>query len=179
MYNAFCNKLLTNNIYLHNNYCERSLQLKHKKTLLTFLMLCGLFILSKPVSAAKVPVIKAGKSTNLKGTIINVKYSGAAVTMANKSATPSIKIGSEIYVPCKTLFADNGIHASYTANGNTVTVKNGKRKVIFYANKKYAKVNGKKMTLKAAPYSAKISADGKKNKTAVTIYQMILEYPIW
>lgn len=51
--------------------------------------------------------------------------------MANKSATPSIKIGSEIYVPCKTLFADNGIHASYTANGNTVTVKNGKRKVIF------------------------------------------------
>lgn len=69
-----------------NIYYERSLQLKHKKTLLTFLMLCGLFILSKPVSAAKVPVIKAGKSTNLKGTIINVKYSGAAVTMANKSA---------------------------------------------------------------------------------------------
>ena len=64
--------------------------MKHKKTLLTFLMLCGLFILSKPVSAAKVPVIKAGKSTNLKGTIINVKYSGAAVTMANKSATPSM-----------------------------------------------------------------------------------------
>ena len=152
LYNTFCNKLLTNNIYLLNIYYERSLQLKHKKTLLTFLMLCGLFILSKPVSAAKVPVIKAGKSTNLKGTIINVKYSGAAVTMANKSATPSIKIGSEIYVPCKTLFADNGIHASYTANGNTVTVKNGKRKVIFYANKKYAKVNGKKMTLKAAPY---------------------------
>ena len=58
--------------------------MKHKKTLLTFLMLCGLFILSKPVSAARVPVIKAGKSTNLKGTIINVKYSGAAVTMANK-----------------------------------------------------------------------------------------------
>ena len=100
LYNTFCNKLLTNNIYLLNIYYERSLQLKHKKTLLTFLMLCGLFILSKPVSAAKVPVIKAGKSTNLKGTIINVKYSGAAVTMANKSATPSIKIGSEIYVPC-------------------------------------------------------------------------------
>ena len=69
--------------------------------------------------------------------------------MANKSATPSIKIGSEIYVPCKTLFADNGIRASYTANGNTVTVKNGKRKVIFYANKKYAKVNGKEDDLKS------------------------------
>ena len=77
LYNTFCNKLLTNNIYLLNIYYERSLQLKHKKTLLTFLMLCGLFILSKPVSAARVPVIKAGKSTNLKGTIINVKYSGA------------------------------------------------------------------------------------------------------
>ena len=74
LYNTFCNKLLTNNIYLLNIYYERSLQLKHKKTLLTFLMLCGLFILSKPVSAAKVPVIKAGKSTNLKGTIINVNH---------------------------------------------------------------------------------------------------------
>ena len=53
--------------------------MKHKKTLFTFLLLCGLFVLSKPVSAAKVPVIRAGKSTNLKGTIINVKYRGTAV----------------------------------------------------------------------------------------------------
>lgn len=126
--------------------------MKHKKTLFTFLMLCGLFILSRPVSAAKVPVIKAGKSTNLNGTIINVKYSGTAVTMANNSTAPSIKIGSVIYVPCKTLFSNNGIHASYTANGNTVTLKHGKRKVIFYANKNYAKVNGKKMTLTVKPY---------------------------
>lgn len=126
--------------------------MKHKKTLLTFLMLCGLFLLSKPVSAAKVPVIKAGRSTNLKGTIINVKYSGVAVPMANNSVAPSIKMGSDIYVPCKTLFSDNGIYASYQANGNTVTLRHGKRKVVFYANKKYAKVNGKKMTLKVAPY---------------------------
>ena len=126
--------------------------MKHKKALFTFLMLCGLFILSKPVSAAKVPVIKAGKSTNLKGTIINVKYTGTAVAMANNSAAPSIKIGSDIYVPCKTLFSDNGIHASYAVSGNTVTVKHGKRKVVFYANKKYAKVNGKKMTLEFKPY---------------------------
>ena len=83
--------------------------MKYKKTIFTFLMLCGLFILSKPVSAAKIPVIRAGRSTNLKGTIINVKYSGTAVTMANSSAAPSIKIGSDIYVPCKTLFSDNGI----------------------------------------------------------------------
>ena len=32
--------------------------------------------------------------------------------------------------------------------------------------------------LNAAPYSAKINADGKKNKMAVTIYQIILAYPI-
>lgn len=126
--------------------------MKHKKTLFTFLMLCGLFILSKPVSAAKVPVIKAGKSTNLNGTIINVKYSGTAVTMATNSKAPSIKIGSVIYVPCRTLFSNNGIRASYTASGNTVTLKHGKRKVIFYANKNYAKVNGKKMTLTVKPY---------------------------
>ena len=126
--------------------------MKYKKTIFTFLMLCGLFILSKPVSAAKIPVIRAGRSTNLKGTIINVKYSGTAVTMANSSAAPSIKIGSDIYVPCKTLFSDNGLHASYTVKGTTVTLRHGKRKVVFYANKKYAKVNGKKMTLKVKPY---------------------------
>ena len=63
--------------------------MKHKKTLFTFLLLCGLFVLSKPVSAAKVPVIRAGKSTNLKGTIINVKYRGTAVTMADNAAAPS------------------------------------------------------------------------------------------
>lgn len=126
--------------------------MKHKKTLFTFLMLCGLFILSKSASAASVPVIRAGKSTNLKGTIINVKYSGTAVTMADSSSAPSIKIGSDIYVPCKTLFAQNGIYASYQVNGNTVTLKHGRRKVVFYANKKYAKVNGKKMTLKVKPY---------------------------
>ena len=96
--------------------------MKHKKTLFTFLLLCGLFVLSKPVSAAKVPVIRAGKSTNLKGTIINVKYRGTAVTMADNAAAPSIKIGSDIFVPCKTLFSDNGIHAAYAADGNKVTL---------------------------------------------------------
>lgn len=126
--------------------------MKHKKTLFTFLLLCGLFVLSKPVSAAKVPVIRAGKSTNLKGTIINVKYRGTAVTMADNAAAPSIKIGSDIFVPCKTLFSDNGIHAAYAADGNKVTLRHGRRKVIFYANKKYAKVNGKKMSLKVKPY---------------------------
>lgn len=126
--------------------------MKHKKTLFTFLLLCGLFVLSKPVSAEKVPVIRAGKSTNLKGTIINVKYRGTAVTMADNAAAPSIKIGSDIFVPCKTLFSDNGIHATYAADGNKVTLRHGRRKVIFYANKKYAKVNGKKMSLKVKPY---------------------------
>lgn len=33
--------------------------------------------------------------------------------------------------------------------------------------------------LKAAPYSAKINAEGKKNKIAVIMYQTILAYPIW
>ena len=126
--------------------------MKHKKTLFTFFVLCGLFLLSKPVAAAKVPVIRAGKSTNLKGTIINVRYNGTVQTMADNLAAPSIKMGSDIYVPCRTLFSDNGIHASYALNGNTVTLKHGSRKVIFYANKKYAKVNGKKMTLKVKPY---------------------------
>ena len=33
-----------------------------------------------------------------------MKYRGTAVTMADNAAAPSIKIGSDIFVPCKTLF---------------------------------------------------------------------------
>ena len=114
-----------------------------------------------PASAARIPVIKNGNATSLKGTIVNVRYSGEEVSMASDSQeAPSVKIGSTIYVPCKTLFSDNGIRASYSADGSKVTLRYGARKVIFYANKKYAKVNGTKMKLKRRQRSSGAGESG-------------------
>lgn len=103
------------------------------------------------VDAASVPVIKNGTKTRLKGTVINVRY-GNKVALAGNADAPSMKIGSTIYAPCKTLFSDQGIHADYKKKGNQIILRHGKRKVVFYANKNYAKVNGTKMSLKVKPY---------------------------
>ena len=114
-----------------------------------------------PAEAAKIPVIKNGSAVSLKGTIINVRYSGEEVSLASSAQkAPSVKIGSTIYVPCRTLFSENGIRASYSANGSKVTLRYGARKVIFYANKKYAKVNGTKMKLKVSPYFVTFRSSG-------------------
>lgn len=124
-----------------------------KKLIILIALLFVCFWKSTPTNAAKIPVIKNGQQTTLKGTVIQVRYGSQKVSMAsNQTSAPSIKIGSTIYVPCKTLFADNGIHAQYNKNGNKVTFRYGARKVIFYANKKYAMVNGTKMSLKVKPY---------------------------
>ena len=127
--------------------------MRKKITTLSLFFMFAFLLFSVPVKAAKIPVIKNGKATSLKGSIVNVRYGSQKVEVASVSGAPSVKIGSTIYIPCKTLFSDNGIHASYTkGKGGKVTFRYGKRKVIFYSNKKYAKVNGTKMTLKVAPY---------------------------
>lgn len=127
--------------------------MKVRKKIFPLFLLLVLLVSAMPVSAASVPVIKNGKSTRLKGTIIHVRYGNKATVLSGSAQTPAIKIGSTIYVPCKTVFSDNGIHASYDKKGKKVTIRYGKRKVVYYINKKYAKVNGKKMTLRAKPFS--------------------------
>lgn len=127
--------------------------MKRKITIFSAAVLLACLLFAAPSHAAKVPVIKNGTSATLKGTLINVQYGSTKVRPASTASdAPSIKIGSTVFVPCRTLFSEQGIRAVYKENGKTVTLKYGKRKVIFYANKKYAKVNGTKMTLKAAPY---------------------------
>jgi len=125
-----------------------------KKLMITLLMvIMGLAWKAVPTQAARIPVIINGRADSLRGTIINVRYSGEDVSLASTAAeAPSVKIGSTIYVPCRTLFSDNGIHAVHSQNGNKVTLRYGARKVVFYANKKYARVNGTKMNLKVKPY---------------------------
>ena len=113
------------------------------------LSLCG----SLSAEAAKIPVIKNGMKTSLKGTRINVRYGDKAEPLSVAGTdTPSVKIGSTIYVPCKTIFSDNGIKAEYARKGNQVSFRHGARKVVFYGNKDYARVNGTKMKLKVKPY---------------------------
>lgn len=127
--------------------------LKKKITIWSLFFVFAFIIFSLPAKAAKIPIIKNGKSTSLKGSVVSVKYGSQKVEVADVTGAPSVKIGSNIYIPCKTLFANNGIHATYTAeSGGRLVFRYGKRKVVFYANKKYAKVNGTKMKLEFAPY---------------------------
>ena len=135
------------------NFVERRNTVKKKLIITLAVLFLGMAWKAMPAEAAKIPVIKNGSAVSLKGTIINVRYSGEEVSVASSAQkAPSVKIGSTIYVPCRTLFSENGIRASYSANGSKVTLRYGARKVIFYANKKYAKVNGTKMKLKVSPY---------------------------
>lgn len=128
--------------------------MKHKIAIVFTSMLFALTFMTLQTDASRIPVIKNGNSATLKGTIVHVRYGNKAVQLSGSGAgAPSIKIGSTIYVPCKTLFSDNGIHATFTnRSDNRVVMKYGSRKVVFYTNKKYAIVNGTKMTLKTAPY---------------------------
>ncbi len=133
-----------------------------KKLMIALAMLfMGLAWKAMPAEAARIPVIRNGNVVNLKGTVINVRYRGKEVSVvSNAQKAPSVKIGSTIYVPCRTLFSENGIKASYSSNGGKVTLRYGARKVIFYANKKYAKVNGTKMNLTVKPYFVTFRSSG-------------------
>lgn len=133
-----------------------------KKLMIALAMLfMGLAWKAIPAEAARIPVIRNGNVVNLKGTVINVRYRGKNVSVvSNAQKAPSVKIGSTIYVPCRTLFSENGIKASYSSNGGKVTLRYGARKVIFYANKKYAKVNGTKMNLTVKPYFVTFRSSG-------------------
>lgn len=125
------------------------------------MLFMGLAWKAMPAEAAKIPVIRNGNVVNLKGTVINVRYRGKNVSVvSNAQKAPSVKIGSTIYVPCRTLFSENGIKATYSSNGGKVTLRYGARKVIFYANKKYAKVNGTKMNLTVKPYFVTFRSSG-------------------
>ena len=125
------------------------------------MLFMGLAWKAMPAEAARIPVIRNGNVVNLKGTVINVRYRGKKVSVvSNAQKAPSVKIGSTIYMPCRTLFSENGIKATYSSNGGKVTLRYGARKVIFYANKKYAKVNGTKMNLTVKPYFVTFRSSG-------------------
>ena len=135
--------------------------MKKKLTTLSLFFVFAFLMFSVPAKAAKIPIIKNGKSTSLKGTIINVRYGSQSVQLAAANEAPAIKIGSDIYIPAKTLFSDSGIRATYAkGKSGKVVFQYGKRKVVFYANKKYANVNGTKMNLKFAPYFVTFQSSG-------------------
>lgn len=135
--------------------------LKKKITIWSVFLLFAFMVFSLPARAAKIPIIRNGKATSLKGSIVSVRYGSQKVGVSSVNGAPAVKIGSDIYIPCKTLFADNGIHAAYTVGqGGKIVFRYGKRKVVFFSNKKYAKVNGTKMKLEFAPYIVTFQKSG-------------------
>ena len=75
--------------------------MKHKKTLFTFLLLCGLFVLSKPVSAAKCPLAGLHWSegcygcipTLLRDFVFNRPLLSLESAIAKVTAMPAARLG--------------------------------------------------------------------------------------
>lgn len=145
--------------------------MKHKTNkiiLFTMLLFFALIAYGDPVKAARIPVIKDGKSTVLKGTYVSIRYGNKNVVgtlgRSKKAAVTAIKMNSQIYVPCETLFSDNTIKAvCRKKSGGKMVLAYGKRKVTFYAKKNYANVNGKKMSLKVKPFYITYKKTGVKD----------------
>lgn len=128
-------------------------------------LLSCLFMVRTTAFAASVPVIKNGSYTNLKGDYVTVQLDHDLLTTGQmKNDTPAMRINGNVMIPLKQTFCDHGPGFTYMYKGGnkSVTINNGKRKVIFYIGKKYASVNGMKMNLILAPYLVTFRKSGQQ-----------------
>ena len=141
--------------------------MKLKNMILTIFTFAVLLAFAPSVKAAQIPVIKDGKSTTLSGSLVKIRYGKKTVVstlgVSSQAKVTAIKIGSHMYVPCKTLFSDNTIKATCSVKSGKMTLKYGKRRVVFYPKKAYASVNGRKMNLPAKPFYVTYKKTGVKD----------------
>ena len=118
-----------------------------------------------PAAAARIPVKIAGRSAHLNGKPVSVRYGSVRVMARRSRDLTAIKIGSVVYVPCRSLFCDATVRAKYKLSDHSqrVTLKRGKRKVTFRNHKKSAFVNGTSMKLSARPYFVTFKKSGIKD----------------
>ena len=124
-----------------------------KKTAI-FLMVFVLVFSS--ISAAAAVTYKNGNRTvRYKGPTYKVYYNSKRV---NSISRPGLMVNGNIMIPyCYTL-VKRGPKVSVKKNnkGNTLILAHDGNQVTFYLNKKYIKVNGKRETIRTAPFKAKI-----------------------
>ena len=118
-----------------------------------------------PADAARIPVKIAGRSTHLSGRPVSVRYGSVKVMAGRSRDLTAIKIGSVVYVPCRSLFCDATVRAKYRLSDHSqrVTLRRGKRRVTFRNHKKSAFVNGTSMKLSARPYFVTFKKSGVKD----------------
>lgn len=123
------------------------------------LMLC---VLSLPTQAAKISVKKGGKMTSISGSLVKVRYGSTMVADCTRSIAPALEMKNKVMVPAMTLFGKNSIHAKCTYNKAThkLTIKHGKRKLVFKTGSKTVKANGTSMTLNKAPFTVTFQKSG-------------------
>lgn len=137
----------------------------------------------KPIAIAKVKI----PPILLMAFILSIPLAAQKVTIARKTTSKIPKSWVEVNGPkyqlcvvsCPNIAVDTETKKNWVDETNQTTQADSQIKVPMNATFSLVEPSNQEnipplIPLKAAPYSAKINADGKKNKIADTIYQMIL-----
>lgn len=109
------------------------------------------------ISAAAAVTYKSGNRTvRYKGAAYKVYYNSKRV---NSVSRPGLMINGNIMIPYNYTLVKRGPKISVTKQnkGNTLILTYKGNKLTFYINKKYININGKKETIRTAPFKAKVS----------------------
>ena len=103
------------------------------------------------VWGASLPIRYGGKNYQYTGKQLSFTYKGKSISLGK---TPGIQRQKVNMLPYYIAIVKNGpkVKRSYSSKTGKLTLTYGKKKIVFYRNKKYAYTNGKKRKLTTAPF---------------------------
>ena len=117
-------------------------------------------VMTTSVWGASLPIRYGGKNYQYSGKQLSFTYKGKTISLGK---TPGIQINKVNMLPYYHTLVKNGpkVKRSYSSKTGKLTLTYGKKKIIFYKNKKYAYTNGKKRRLTTAPVVVKYRSINK------------------
>ncbi len=143
--------------------------MKKKSYRIIILLMFALFVVGLPAAkvyaAASMSLYNYGtkKNMNYTGQQVQYNYNGTSINMKN---SPGIIMNGVALASYQDAFVNASLKlkAKYTASSNTLALSKGSTSIVFTVGSKKAKVNGKAVTLSAAPMKVKY-----KNQSAAKI----------
>nr|WP_294575144.1 stalk domain-containing protein [uncultured Anaerostipes sp.] len=119
------------------------------RTACAVLITCMFF--TTTVWGASLPIRYGGKNYQYTGKQLSFTYKGKSISLGK---TPGIQRQKVNMLPYYIAIVKNGpkVKRSYSSKTGKLTLTYGKKKIVFYRNKKYAYTNGKKRKLTTAPF---------------------------
>ena len=119
------------------------------RTACAVLITCMFF--TATVWGASLPIRYGGKNYQYTGKQLSFTYKGKSISLGK---TPGIQRQKVNMLPYYIAIVKNGpkVKRSYSSKTGKLTLTYGKKKIVFYRNKKYAYTNGKKRKLTTAPF---------------------------